>query len=144
MSHNPIFQVCFALQNTPSAPLTLKNLTVEPLETERHSAQFDLFLQIQETDSGLAALFEYNTDLFEAETIARMAGHFETLLSNAIADPDREVSKLPLLAEAERRQILVDWNATERDFPPSTSPVELRSRSGACRKQRRSSSKIGR
>ena len=116
VSHNPIFQVCFALENAPSAPLALKNLTVEQLETERHAAQFDLFLQVQETGQGLSALFEYSTDLFEEGTIARMAGHFATLLSAAIADPDRQISKLPMLAEAERRQILVEWNANERDY----------------------------
>jgi hypothetical protein len=56
VDHNPIFQVCFALQNAPSAPLALRNLTVEPLETARHAAQFDLFLQVQETDGRLNAL----------------------------------------------------------------------------------------
>jgi amino acid adenylation domain-containing protein len=116
VSHNPIFQVCFALQNAPFAPLALKNLTVEPLETERHAAQFDLFLQVQETERGLSAQFEYNTDLFEAETIARMAGHFTSLLSSAVADPDRQIARLPMLTEAERRQILVEWNANERDY----------------------------
>jgi amino acid adenylation domain-containing protein len=122
LSHNPLFQVEFALQNTPFRPLSLRNLTVTPLNLERRAAHHDLSLHIEETSSGLTGLFEYSTDLFEAETVSRMSGHFVTLLSAAVAEPDCRISDLPLLTDAERAQILVGWNATGRAYPETTIP----------------------
>ena len=59
----------------------------------------------------------YNTDLFEAATIARMLGHFQILLEAMVADPEQRLSDLPLLTEAERQQLLVEWNDTKTDYP---------------------------
>ena len=120
LSRNPLFQVAFALQNTPFRPLSLSNLTVTPLNLARHAAQFDLSLHIEETSTGLSGLFEYSTDLFEADTVRRMSEHFLALLSAAVAAPDQKISELPLLTETERRQMLVEWNATEEAYPQKT------------------------
>src|SRR5262249_22202893 len=77
----------------------------------------DLLLALTETEGGLAGSLEYNTDLFEAATARRLLAHFRNLLEAAVTDPARRTSELPLLAEAERRQILVDWNATAARVP---------------------------
>ena len=65
----------------------------------------------------LPAVFEYNTDLFDATTIERMIGHFQTLLEGIVANPDARLSELPLLTNAERHQLLVEWNNTRADYP---------------------------
>jgi amino acid adenylation domain-containing protein len=119
-SHNPLFQVSFALQNTPFRSLSLRNLTVTPLDLAHPSAQFDLSLYIEENSTGMSGFFEYNTDLFEADTVTRMSGHFVTLLSAAVAEPNRRISDLPLLTDAERDQLLVTWNATKQSNPETT------------------------
>jgi amino acid adenylation domain-containing protein len=120
LSRNPLFQVMFALQNAPLRPLSLEDLTITPVEFDRGAAQLDLALHMQETDEGLLGVFEYSTDLFESGTIERMAGHFVTLLEAAVSEPDRRVSDLPWLTEAERRQVLVEWNATSKSYPETT------------------------
>ena len=120
LSRNPLFQMMFVLQNVPMQPLSLRELTVTPLELERNAAQVDVALYMQESDDGLLGVFEYSTDLFDAGRIERMAGHFRTLLEAAVSDPDRRISDLPLLTEAERRQVLVEWNATSKAYPETT------------------------
>ncbi len=114
---NPIFQVMFALQNAPRAPLTLPGITIRTLPRRRRTAKFDLTLFAMEQSRGLSATLEYSTDLFRADTVARMLGHYRRLLEAAVADPDRRVSDLPLLTDEERRHIVVDWNSTDRSFP---------------------------
>ena len=120
LNRNPLFQMMFVLQNAPMQPLALRGMMVTPIDLEREDAQFDLSLHMEESDDGLSGMFEYSTDLFESGTIERMAGHFVTLLEAAVSDPDRKVSDLPLLTEVERRQVLVEWNATERAYPETT------------------------
>jgi amino acid adenylation domain-containing protein/non-ribosomal peptide synthase protein (TIGR01720 family) len=112
MSRNPLFQAMFVLQNTPGWGISLPGLTLSPLPIENGTAKFDLILSLTETGQGLAGTLEYNTDLFDRETIVRMAGHFQTLLEGIVVHPDQRLSDLPLLTEAERQQILVEWNAT--------------------------------
>jgi len=112
LSRNPLFQISFALQNTPGATLELPNITVHALDVDHTTAKFDLTLELTETAQGLAGRLEYRTDLFEAATIARMAVHLETLLHGIVANPAQRLADLPLLTEGERRQLLVDWNAT--------------------------------
>src|SRR6185312_7276144 len=89
-------------------------------ETVR-TAKFELVLEVRESAQGLAFDWLYCTDLFEAATIARMACHFERLLDAVIANPAADVWTLPLLDAAERRQILVEWNATQAPLPAGES-----------------------
>jgi len=70
-------------------------------------------------------VFEYNTDLFEADTIRQMARHWQNLLSVIVADPDQRVLELPLLDDAERRRLLIDWNNTASDYPRDKTVAEL-------------------
>jgi amino acid adenylation domain-containing protein len=111
LSHNPVFQVVFALQNaTGGGALALPGLALSTLPVDRGLAKIDLTLEMSEHPGGVAGYLEYSTDLFEKATIVRMAGHFETLLAAVLAAPERGVGELPMLLPEERRQILVDWN----------------------------------
>ena len=125
LSYNPLFQVMFVLQNAPMEPLQLSGLTLSPLEAETDTAKFDLTLELTEGPEGLTSSIEYNTDLFDSDTIERMVGHFQTLLQGIVANPDARLSELPLLTEPERHQLLVEWNATQTDYPRDKCIHEL-------------------
>ena len=84
---------------------------------EGRTPAFDLEVHVGEEPGGLTCTFVYATDLFDAGTIVRMMGHYRTLLEGIVADANRRVSELAMLTEAERRQLLVDWNDTEVDYP---------------------------
>ncbi len=113
--HNPLFQVMFVFQNPPDNGATepRSSLTPSPMEVDRETAKFDLTLYVSESGQGLSASWQYNTDLFDETRIAGMAGHFLTLLNGIVATPDSPLSELPLLSDAERRQVLTTWNQTE-------------------------------
>ena len=117
LSRNPLFQVMFAFADTENQFLKLPGLRINPLEVDPGTAKFDLTLSLTEDADSLRGWFEYNTDLFTAATIKRMAGHFQTLLEGIVANPDVAISLLPLLTETERHQILVEWNNTTIDYP---------------------------
>ena len=116
LSHTPLFQVMFVLQNAPMSALELPDLTLTALENESKTAQFDLTLSMRETEFGLEGSWEYNTDLFESATIARMVGHFQTLLEAIVANPQQCLSDLPILTQTEQ-QLLGSWNDTEVNYP---------------------------
>ena len=102
--HAPLFQVALVLQNTSMPSLSLSGLEAVPFRVdEEKPSQFDLVLYFKESAHGLGASLRYNTELFEAATIAEMRGHFRTLLEGIVADPDQQLSDLPCLTEAERQ-----------------------------------------
>ncbi len=111
LSHNPLFQVMFVFQNAPSSPLKLSGLQASPVRLVTETAHFDLNMSITERTSRLAARLSYSTDLFDDTTIERMLGHFEVLLEGIIKQPGKLISDLPLLKEAEKKQ-LDEWNQT--------------------------------
>ncbi|WNG57420.1 amino acid adenylation domain-containing protein [Archangium gephyra] len=117
LSRSPLFQVMFTLQNAPMPELALPGLTLRSLEEESHFAKFDANLIFAPSEDGFHGAFEYATDLFEHSTAARMMGHFQVLLEAALSRPEAPLSELPLLSEAERQQVLVDWNQTQRYYP---------------------------
>ncbi|MBV9786945.1 MAG: amino acid adenylation domain-containing protein, partial [Chloroflexi bacterium] len=117
LSRNPLFQVMFVLQNAPAEPLELPGLTLEPLTPDTSTAKFDLTLGIIEQADGLTGELEYNTDLFDATTMVRLLGHFQSMLDGVVADPDQPISSLALLTDAEQQQLLIAWNATATPFP---------------------------
>ncbi len=83
----------------------------------QRGAEFDLTVAIYEQGKSLSVLWRYNTDLFDVTTISRMSGHFQTLLEAIVSDPEQRLSDLPMLTAVEHRQLLVEWNDTERDYP---------------------------
>ncbi|MEA5581859.1 amino acid adenylation domain-containing protein [Nodularia harveyana UHCC-0300] len=117
LSHTPLFQVMFALQNAPLGNLELSGLSLTPLPIETVTAKFDLTLSMEETPEGLMGTWEYNCDLFEAETIARMTSHLQHLLAEIVTTPEQSVGLLPMLSPQEQHQLLVEWNDTETEYP---------------------------
>ncbi|MEW6367293.1 MAG: amino acid adenylation domain-containing protein [Acidobacteriota bacterium] len=117
MSHTPLFQVMFVLQNATQVPRELSGLALELLDVDTGTAKFDLTLSMAENERVIDANFEYNTDLFEHATIERMADNFRVLLSGIVADPSAAISELPLLTEAERHRILSAWNDSRSEYP---------------------------
>ncbi|HEY4576050.1 MAG TPA: condensation domain-containing protein, partial [Thermoanaerobaculia bacterium] len=112
-SYTPLFQVMLVLQNAPAKALSLPGLQAVRLgASQTGGARFDLTLDLGEAPPGLAGSLEYATDLFDRTTISRLAGHFATLLSAAVAAPSSPVADLPLLGAAERQQLLLEWNDT--------------------------------
>ncbi|RYZ33381.1 MAG: amino acid adenylation domain-containing protein, partial [Myxococcaceae bacterium] len=124
LSRSPLFQVSFTLQNTPLSELSLPGLSFRPVETQGHVARFDLALILSDTPDGFGGLLEYNTDLFEASTAARMVTHFQTLVGAALASPDSRTDALSLLSEAARQEVLVQWNQTASTYPREASVPE--------------------
>src|SRR5579859_5531527 len=117
LSRNPLFQVMFVLHHASLRTVELPGMTLSPVEGDSETAHFDLTLQVLDTEQGLTATFVYNSDLFEAATIARMLGNFQTLLEAIVADPEQRISDLPLLTKIERQQLLVEFNNTKTDNP---------------------------
>ena len=117
LSRNPLFQVMFILQNASMMPtLDLPGLILRPLQVETGTSKFDLTLSLGETEQGLVGTLEYNTDLFDAATIVRLWGHFQTLLEGIVADPGQRLSRIPLLSASERHQLVVQWNRTAKPY----------------------------
>jgi amino acid adenylation domain-containing protein/non-ribosomal peptide synthase protein (TIGR01720 family) len=117
LSHHPLFQVMFALNSAP-ANLNIPGLVVTPHAVHNGTAKFDLTLTFEQRGQDLHGWFEYNADLFDAETLARMSAHWQTLLWGITADPQRRIDDLPLLAVEELRQVLVGWNGAHNDNLP--------------------------
>jgi amino acid adenylation domain-containing protein len=117
LSHTPLFQVMFALQNAPLPPIELPDLRLSLMEVDTKTAKFDLVLELTETGSMLAGVLQYNSDLFDAAMMERMAGHFQVLLRGVVANPDERISNLPLLSSHEAQQLLLQWNETDAEYP---------------------------
>ena len=116
LSHSPLFQILFHLQNAVTEGLELAGVSMDQLEVETQTAKFDLSLSLSESEAGLVGRLNYNTDLFDAMTVKRMVEHFERLLEAAVANPDEQLSQLRLLTETEKNRVLFEWNETYRDY----------------------------
>lgn len=125
MSRTPLYQVMFTLQDAPLQTMLLPRNQITILEPESGTAKFDLTLFMEDGPEGLSGAFEYNTDLFDASSIERMAGCLECLLEGVIANPQESISRLPLLSTAEQTKILYDWNATDRAYPEQLGLAQL-------------------
>lgn len=140
LSHTPLFQVAFALQNTPTSDLDkldpsitfsqsfidqdemvlqLPDLELKPIVVDSGTAKFDMTLSMSDSREGLVGAIEYNTDLFDRETIRQMADHFKNLLLEFIESPDQIIDDIEFLTEYERSVMLGAWNQTEVDTPIS-------------------------
>jgi amino acid adenylation domain-containing protein len=107
---HPVFQVAFTLQNAPMPEPLLPGLDLEIEQLDSGTARFDLTLLLHEVDGGLAGALERSADLFDAATVRRLLSSFESLLRGIADDPRRPISRLPLVSDAERRQILEVWS----------------------------------
>ncbi|WP_415835441.1 amino acid adenylation domain-containing protein, partial [Corallococcus soli] len=131
LSRSPLFQVIFALQNAPAGSLELPGLRLALQDPDTATAKFDLDFNLQETPEGLTGTIGYSTDLFDTATIARMMEHHAVLLGALCAEPDAPLSTHSLLTGDERQRVLVDWNATARDYPREPSLAALFARQAA-------------
>ncbi|HEY7712197.1 MAG TPA: condensation domain-containing protein, partial [Candidatus Entotheonella sp.] len=146
-SRSPLFQVSMALQTLvqqedllacfmPGAPapdaITFGPLVLEPYPLPQQEGQFDLTFEMAEVQASLCGMLQYNADLFDATTIARMTQHFEIVMTAMAANVDQTVATCPLLTAAERHQLLVEWNATATPYPRDACIHQLFEAQVAC------------
>jgi amino acid adenylation domain-containing protein len=124
LSHTPLFQVMMTLQKVAAGELQLEGVTLGAMELENRSAKFDLTLTMIESEAGLAAVLEYNSELYKRETIERMLGHLEMVLEGIAGDVSTRVGDVALLTSSEREQ-LVAWNQTASEYPATQCIHEL-------------------
>jgi amino acid adenylation domain-containing protein len=117
LSHNPLFQVAFALQNVDMAPVDLPGLTLRLEDVDTGTSKFDMFLEMSEHGDRLRGQLEYATDLWEPATVDRMTSLFLLLLETVAADPDRPISRVELTEEVERRTLTRRWSARPSEYP---------------------------
>lgn len=117
LSHSPLFQIMFILQNMPSQELSVNGLEIAAEEVESETAKFDLLLQMATHGESLRGQWQYNADIFERAAIERMSGHFEKLLEGIVNNPDQTLSALPLLTEVERARLLYELNQAKQPLP---------------------------
>jgi amino acid adenylation domain-containing protein len=122
-SRNPVFQV--VLQVLANTAPRLGDLEISSFHFDLKFAQFDLTLHLYEEAGSYRGRFEYCSDLYEAHTIRRLCGHFGTVLEAMVREPDQTISKLPMLTDAERHQLLVKWNQTAVDYPRDSCVHEV-------------------
>ena len=123
LSRNPLYPAAFAFQNMPDTTVTLPGLESSPVPLHTSTAKCDVWLSLTEVDGMLQGELEYSTDLFDAETMARLTRHYRELLAGAATDPSRPLSELPLLEASERHQLVVEWNDTARTYPRKSAHV---------------------
>jgi amino acid adenylation domain-containing protein len=124
LAYNPISQVSFALQSGSQRPMqsmTLAGLQICPPVMEVKTVRADLEMFVFDGETGLSGECVYSTALFDAATIERMMGHYQTLLAAIAQEPAQPLAQLPLLSDDERRQLLVEWNATQADYPQDSA-----------------------
>ncbi|MCY1078721.1 non-ribosomal peptide synthetase [Archangium lansingense] len=117
LGRSPLFQVMFALQNTPAPHLALPDLTIDSLSVEGTTARFELELNLAEAPEGFSGTLTYNQDLFSAATAEQLSRHFATLLEGLVSQPELPFHHLPLLSSEERQKVLVDWNHSPSSYP---------------------------
>ncbi|HWX40369.1 MAG TPA: amino acid adenylation domain-containing protein [Blastocatellia bacterium] len=120
LSRQPLFQVSFSFENVPQEKLTLGGLNVEPISFDPGTTRFELELHAQESEGRVTFALLYNCDLFDDTTIERLLAHFQSLLREAVARPDKRLAHLELLSREERHQSLVEWNATGARYPAAS------------------------
>ncbi len=125
LSHTPLFQVMFVLQNLPGQKVELPGMEISALDVENGISQFDLTLTLVENDGALRGTFEYNSDMFDESTIQRMSVHFQNLLKGIAANPQKHISEFPLLSDVEQLKLLVEWNETTAPFPSESCLHQL-------------------
>jgi amino acid adenylation domain-containing protein len=117
LSYDPLVQVYFILQNAPYEGQKIQGLDLQHIETNSKTSKGDLYFSLSERSDGLHGRLEYNTDLFNTGTIKRILQHYRNLLESAAAKPELAISQLTMLDAEERKQVLVDWNATDAEYP---------------------------
>ena len=116
LSRSPLFQVMMVLQNARREELEFSGLKVSEIREEATTAKFDLTLTLSEGPDGIAGSLEYSRDLYEGETIRRMARHYEKVIAEIVRDSERRIAEIEIISEAEKSQILIEFNRTRREY----------------------------
>jgi amino acid adenylation domain-containing protein len=117
LSHSPLFQIMFALQNAPRSELKLKDVESRRISVHNRTSKFDLTMSLVDAPEGLRGRIVYDTQLFDPSTIQRLCGHFEVLLAGIVASPECRLSELPLLPAGERELLLNQWSGATAEVP---------------------------
>src|SRR5262245_10990318 len=125
LSRTPLFQVMFILQHAPLSAIEFEGLQLHNMRTERRTANFDLALLLTEGGEGITGSLEYRRDLWEEETIRRIARHYEKILAEVVRNAEQRIRDIELLSRSEREQILVKWNETRVETPRNKSITDL-------------------
>ena len=125
LSHTPIFQVMLIWQNPEQGQLDLPGLTMAAMQTEYNIAKFDLELDLGEVEDRLEGLLTYATALFDRSTIERHVTYLVRVLEAMVSDPTQAVDRVDLLDDSERQRVLLDFNATQADYPQTACIHQL-------------------
>ncbi|HLP45683.1 MAG TPA: amino acid adenylation domain-containing protein, partial [Candidatus Kapabacteria bacterium] len=129
LSRNPLFDVVFALENKELnrvlVEMTLPGLEVKRYEYEETVSKFDLTLFAREEEENFSFAIEYSTRLFKKETIERFTAYFKRILDGVREDRGKPVSKIDILADEEKRQLLIDFNQTRTAYPADKAIAQL-------------------
>jgi non-ribosomal peptide synthetase component F len=126
LSRNPLFDVLFILQNTPDIPALHFGDVDLCVESQEHvTAQFDITLRMKEHPDGLMIKAEYNTGLFSQHTLQRLLTHFKQIVKTVISNPSITVGEIQMLSEAEKHQLLIDFNDTATNYPKDKTIIDL-------------------
>ncbi|MCP5050057.1 MAG: amino acid adenylation domain-containing protein, partial [bacterium] len=115
--HNPLFDVMFQLETFDNQTLEIPGLTLKPFPLEHKIAKFDIALNAWEDDQQLCFSVEYCTRLYKEETILRLSRYFKRIIDSVLEDPDREIARITLISEDEKRRVLFDFNQSHIDYP---------------------------
>jgi amino acid adenylation domain-containing protein len=115
LSYNPLFQVGFTFEHPME--LDLHKLEVKSEKIHNQGAQLDIFFTFFERSGEIHGYIEYNTDLFEPDTITRLADHYKTFLKKITLDSSTAIASIPILSESEYQQNLMEWNNTQKSLP---------------------------
>ncbi|MCL4180305.1 MAG: amino acid adenylation domain-containing protein [Verrucomicrobia bacterium] len=124
-SRLPLVSVIFNIDKFGFDRLRMTGLDVRVTTNPKQFVNMDLFFNLIQAEASLEIECEYNTDLFDRDTIERWLGHFETLVEGIIAQGDRALGNLQLLSESDRSQLLIEWNQTAHDYPRDVAIHEL-------------------
>jgi len=125
INYTPIFQIFFQLRNLPRSDPNFEGITLSPFRVPLGISAFDLSVDMEEVEEGLFCRIEFDTGLFDRDTIERMFGHFRSLLKGIAEDPDVPVSRLPLMSADQRRDIAENWRSAEFEYPVDSVIHEL-------------------
>jgi amino acid adenylation domain-containing protein len=124
-SANPFFQIMIGYLLAPDMAFELPGVTVTPVDAPHNDSMFDLLVQLEEARDGLVGYFTYSTDLYDAETAERFVANFQRVIGAAVAQPDVPISSLAVVADAERRRLLAEWNETTVELAPTCIHAEF-------------------
>ncbi|HVO62723.1 MAG TPA: amino acid adenylation domain-containing protein [Terriglobales bacterium] len=125
LSYSPMYQVMFSVGEQKDLGLDLPGLEITPIIIDRKIAKFDMTLGMTEFHNDLMCNIEYCSALFEASTMERLANYFQNLLQGIMRNPEQRISALPMLSDAQRREMIFQWNSTYRDYPSNVFVHDL-------------------